>query len=564
MFKKLIGIFLVTFLLLGSAMPMAMAAEKPTFTMEQNVAPNSAAGGVAKEMCMNDSYIFVSYGTYVEVYSYDKNAPEVAPVYQTQISYGNGQDSAGNKIPMLAYSMETVEYREKSYLLVGFVDTASTKGSYPRLNIYDVTSITSGATLEYRAQICMKAHTVGCEVSVKDGVVYLVEWQEGTSTDAYVWTFSLDRAFQSYDSYSSQSQAVDHANKIVDSKQAKVGTLLTSACVDGNYIYLAKRNGLIVLEVIRTTTTSTNADGTTETSITTAFNRKGQTYWDADTTQYYSSTIAAQGDYVYVSYAKSTVGVGGVQVWDVSATKASTTHAAEGTYAFTDEGLTPSVLIDNIYMPSQGAKVAVNGIMVNGDYLYVSYPELHLIGVYDISDMATFDWENPNNNYVFGCNLKTRGYHDDSTTATYANGGFHKMILADDVLYFTDAKLGFKTARVSPKHQVGELTVSDGTETVTTLADGTLAGKITITNTSSVPYSGVMILAYYKGDTLQAVETKEVMVPAGQMDYELTSDAITVSGAAGGDSVKAMLWFDTTSTLKPLTGAVTISVPDAE
>lgn len=567
MFKKIIGIFLVSIMLMMGIMPIAMAAENPTLTLEQHVL-SAASGQTARAFCKNDNYMFVSYGTTVEVYSYDKDDLSVQPTYLTKIEFTSKRDSF--EIPMIAYDIEVVG---NDYLTIAFCrpDGGTNYYAYPKLAICDVRSITENQVVPCSALIKLRDFTVGCYLNVVGNMLYMLEWQDRTDNAddaAYLWSFDVREAIkvaerdgQNYNweiDKDAQDTDLDY-NVITDYGYGRItygkateGGEVTSAYMEGNTLYMVQKDRLSVYDV----------------SNRKSVVKQGFVALDG-TNKYANSTVAAKGDYVFVGLGDKTKGI---LVFDVSQTKAQGTSS--GIYSDTIDTETTLVAphyVEDIYVPYQGSTKICNGLMVNGDYLYVSWPMIHRISVYDISDMSKFDFvhENLLNGIVTEIDLKKnledqhalslsdQNYYNDA--AIFAGGGFHDIILDGDELYFTDTAYGIRRAKLSPSEQLGALSVTDGATALEVLADGSLKSEITITNSSSKPYTGVLILAYYKGGALEAVKTSAVTVPAGEMDYTVTTEeAVVVSGAAEGDYVKAMLWSDVLNTLVPLVPSVPV------
>ncbi|MBQ4518785.1 MAG: hypothetical protein II997_09425 [Clostridia bacterium] len=567
MFKRMIGIFLISIMLMVSAMPVVMAAENPTLTLEQLVAPTNE-GGTARAFCKNDNYMFVSYGTWVEVYSYDKDDPTKQPEYLTKVTYTSKRDSF--EIPMIAYDIETVG---NDYLAIAFCrpDGKVDYYGYSRLVICDVRSIQKDQVLTCSALVKLRDFTVGCYLNVVGNMLYMLEWQDRTDNvddSAYLWSFDVREAViiankngQNYNweiDRDKQNTALDY-NVITDYGYGRItyGTAAEggegiAAYMDGNYLYFVQKARLSVYDV----TDRKNVI------------KKGFVALDG-TNKYSFADVAAKDDYVFVGLGDASKGI---FVFDVSQTKAQGTSS--GMYSDTidtETTLVAPTYIEDIYVPYVGAAKLCNKVMVNGDYLYVSWPQIHRLIVYDISDMSQFNFTHENllDGIVTELDLKVLLDDKHANSVSDANtqgaekvfngGGFRDMLLDGDELYFTDTAYGIRRAKLSPSEQLGALSVTDGTTALEVLADGNLKSEITITNSSSKPYTGVLILAYYKNGALEDVETTPINIPAGEMDYKVTTEeAVVVSGAVKGDYVKAMLWSDVSSSLIPLVQGVTI------
>ena len=545
MLKKLTGICLVLLLLIANAVPMVMAAGEPALSLSQVVAPDTQNGS-ANVLCMNDNYIFAGYGTHIEVYSYDKDDSSVAASYVTKIEY-TSERTAGTTQYLKTMTVKAMTTVGNDYLLIAFCrpDAGNTYYAYPKLAICDVRSLTQGENVPCLTLIDLEAFTIGAYLHVEDNIVYLLEMGAGDYKASYLWSFDLDEALRvaipyNWEIEKAKQDGLKSGNisgcireKVSDCTDAD-GGLATSAYMDGDYLYFVQNKRLTVLDV----------------SDRTNVIRKGITAIDGDSS-YSRSVVTSHGDYVFVGVNDASVDTtGGIHVFNVSDTKESGT--SEEIYQAEPEAtlVTPE-FCGRLYYPWQGANGVCNGLMINGDYLYVSWPMSHRIAVYDVSDMANFDYVKANLLDKKVMELDLQSLLDDNHALSkgigesadaivlFEQGGFHNMILKGGKLYFTDLSYGFRIADLSPAEKLENLLISKGNVSLENLEQGELAVSFDAANYSGDEVELCVIMALYYQDELEEIALSSQTVPAGKAK-EISSE-IRVD-ETDGYSLKVMVW----------------------
>ncbi|MBQ4518782.1 MAG: S-layer homology domain-containing protein [Clostridia bacterium] len=548
MFKKIISICLVSVLLIASAVPMVMAAGEPALSLSQVVAPN-IQNGSANVLCMNDNYMFVGYGTYIEVYSYDKDDSSVVPSYVTKIEY-TSERTAGTTQYLKTMTVKAMTTVGNDYLLIAFCrpDAGNTYYAYPKLAICDVRSLTAGENVPCLTLIDLEAFTIGAYLHVEDNIVYLLEMGAGDAKASYLWSFDLDEALRVAIPYNWEIEKAKQdglkSNNISGCIRQKVsdctnadGGLVTSAYKDGNYLYFVQQKRLTVLDV----------------SDRTDVIRKGITTIQGEYI-YSRSVVASYGDYVFVGVNSASLddNSGGIHVFNVSETKGRGT--SDSIYqAEAEATLVAPEACGRLYYPWQGANGVCNGLMINGDYLYVSWPMSHRIAVYDVSDMANFNYikENLLDKVVMELNLQSlledrhaqsKGIGESADgVVLFEQGGFHNMILKGGKLYFTDLSYGFRIADLSPAEKLENLLISKGNVSLENLEQGELTVSFDAANYSGDDADLCVIMALYYQGELEKIVLSSQTVPAGQAKE--ISSTIQVEQTEGY-SLKVMVWDD--------------------
>jgi len=121
---------------------------------------------------------------------------------------------------------------------------------------------------------------------------------------------------------------------------------------------------------------------------------------------------------------------------------------------------------------------------------------------------------------------------------TTSPGAFHSIALKGSQVYSCAKTNGLLVHSVTG-NEVTTPEILKGTVSLDYLENDNLKGQITVTNYSAAPYEGVLLIAYYEGNKLGDVKTKNVSVPAGAKSAVVTTDELAVTN---GTRVKAMLW----------------------
>ena len=506
MLKRNVCIGIIMGILLMCAAPlMAGAAASYSLSLLGQTAPDG--GGQARGICMNDNYVFVNCGTSVEIYSYDKENASAAE-YLTKV------DFTSNGVLLNVNSMAVYE---NEYLLVSYGKGGSnTNTGYSRTIIYNVATVGASSPSALAAVKTADA-TVAVSMSVGGEYVYAINDYSTLAVFKLSDALALSGATKTYTELGNKC-------KVYNLAEPASNKSVTSMYIDGDYLYYANRCRLNVLNI------SDPAD----------VYCCGYTGINGDVS-FSKSMIAVKGDYVFVSTREAAVLANcGVYVFDASACKA---NKAAGTI------VAPEYVnkLSLYWAPSYQTA----GILINGDYLYVSYQDLKRLYIYDISDPKNIDFTSANNSSLYYCKMP-------DLVSGYSNAyGLEGMCLKGNRLYFTDRAYGFRIARVSAGSEPGALYVSNGATDISAPEQGNLKGRAVISNVSSEPLSGVLILAYYNGNTLISVKSKAVTAASGEIGCCAETDALTVAGASG-DSVKAMLWTDITGNLTPILSSKTV------
>ncbi|MBQ4518045.1 MAG: hypothetical protein II997_05625 [Clostridia bacterium] len=525
MLKRIMGIVLIIGIMVTGLVTVS-ADGNPALTLETTIASQNSSGASALDMCISEKYAFVNYGDWIEVY--DIQTTPKAPVYLTNIQVPTGRTD--NCAYMDLYQIEVYG----NYLFVECHSKDLNYISEHYIAIFDVSTIAKDQVLT----VVARTQDVG-NGNEKDQLVFCVN-----NDVLVVAQYRKPGGFYFFDvSSATINSAMESGtklqyNKHVDTTTAGcasgelVGYVYGTCCLDGNYFYytIGSKTRLAVC-VADVSGDGFNIIGTYNISE----------YSTAVSTATSAKAIDVVGNHLYVATCRTAGAVlsyeengetktknekNGLYIFDVSATKSTGTAATPVAPALLSTTLPGGTINDNS---------RIEGMAINGDYAYLwgsgNTSSMKRMFMYDISD-------------------KTAPVLMDDTREdglTTSPGAFHSIALKGSQVYSCAKTNGLLVHSVTG-NEVTTPEILKGTVSLDYLENDNLKGQITVKNYSAEPYEGVLIIAYYEGNKLGDVKTKNVSVPAGSKAAVVTTDELAVSN---GTRVKAMLWNGWT-TLQPI------------
>ena len=561
MVKKIIGLGLVLCMLLTCAIMPASAAAQ--LTLEKNSMEDTK---YARGICKTDKYLFLSFDTSIKVY--DLKDP-VNPTYLTTI---NSAVSTLNQVHGM--------FIKGDYLLVVY-KSSSSRADF--IGIYNVSQINAGETLQRVAESASETYLFDREMMVTlDGDTLYILTKDGLNTvDVSLAAIQAAEAktIKSREDYAAGTiEKVTITNLRVTEKcnrTAALGKLATytntngvayglevqnkltlnsAICKSGDYLYYTVTSNYgLFLGMLKVTDSGCEMVG--------YYPLIDYAGVKADTTPRCSGMVV-KGDKVYVlprvygntkNSLHPTVEPGTIKnrmyVLDAAEAKKTGTAATPVPLKY---------VAHNIIGGTSTTNSIASALAINGDQLYIwgsgKNAGVRGIHMYDLNKFAkTYKLEDFTKTRVYNATgegfVNTREDHGDMQRG---------IVISGDIMYSIDYQNGLIIHRM-PANEVTAPVVNNGTTNLDVLADGNLKAKTTITNYSSDDYSGLIIIAHYENvggiDKLVDLKATPFSVPAGEIRYEVESEALAVSA---GTSVKAMVWSNWTG-IAPIVAPTTIN-----
>ena len=519
MLKKIMSVMLAIGIMLTFA--ASASAAVPSMQLATTIPSQVTEGKAAIGMCANESYAFVNYGDWIEVYDIASNP--VQPVYLTEIEASFTND--GQKL----MKIDAIQL-EGNYLFAACYSKSANTVDARYLAVYDISEITQDAyltpvatTSKSQASATKEAEGIpglsaqAFNFGVKDGVAVTV-----SATNGMYWFDVSEEAIAeaaANDTYLPRIHAVAHADILANKKTdvTAVGRYSTIR-VDGEYVYYTAWNYWdLELFSARRTDTGIDVIGTYALGD----------YTSGDTTPSVSD-IYVDGDYVLVPTmmrrdqkitGTNTQDTNGLFILDVSEVKANGTP---------DAPVTPR-LVEKLVPEPSGLTISTSqmgGMKVDGNNLYIwgSGSKWQKIFMYDITDM-----ENP-------VLLTQTG---KLTTTGRAMDALHSIAVQNGYIYSCAYTNGLVVHRSSDL-VISDVTVTKGSAVLEALEPGDLEISMVAENYTAEALTAHVILALYYQDELETIVIKEQTV--GTEGGELTA-SISVP-AADGYRLKIMVWDD--------------------
>ena len=555
MVKKIIGLGLVLCMLLTCAIMPASAAAQ--LTLEKNSMEDTK---YAKGICKTDKYLFLSFTTSIKVY--DLQDP-VNPTYLTTI------DSAASPKLNEVHGM----FIKGDYLLVVY-KSSSSRADF--IGIYNVSQINAGETLQRVAESASETYLFDREMMVTlDGDTLYILTKDGLNTVDVSLAAIQDaeaKTIKSREDYAAGEVDIAIITNLPVTEKCNSATALgmlatytntngvaynldvqnkltlnSAICKSGDYLYYTVTSAYgLFLGMLKVTDSACEMVGYYP-----LIDYAGATVTNSPR----CSGMVVKGDKVYVlprSYASKKVlnptdaPYNQNMMYVLDAATAKNTGTAETPVPLTLEKY------DRIGTSSTDTNTMAAALAINGDQLYIwgSGKGTNIRGIY-MYDLTAASFTKTK---VFNPIGLTSFNNDGESNGDMQRG----IVISGDIMYSVDYQNGLIIHRM-PANEVTAPVVNNGTTNLDVLADGNLKAKTTITNYSSDDYSGLIIIAHYENvggiDKLVDLKATPFSVPAGEIRYEVESEALAVSA---GTSVKAMVWSNWTG-IAPIVAPTTIA-----
>ena len=504
MFKKLISMCMIIGILVMCLVPMSVSAALNVNL--ESVRPSQVANASATGLAMSDDYVFVNYGTWIEVFDITEST---APQYLTKIVLNDSSSQA-----MTARNI----YVKGDYLIAGFC-----KGNTKKIAIYDIEASE------------VLAPAVTGVVTAKEGAAYTFDLAIGGN---YAYAFARSHSISQYDISNEGIAAAISAGVLTPTytfdRQTSLGKLTektnvpdiynkTTAYSEGGYLYYTV-GGMQCLYFC--VARISNAG---EFSLIGYYPLSDYTTVNNNSAPSISD-ICVNGDYVYVTTNSSTnmtinntKETNGLYIFNTADAKASGTHAEPVMFTVVDK-IVPG--------GTSNQASTLQGMRASGNYLYVwgTGSAIKKLLVYDISNPAAptllTSWDT--SSYV--------GFQN-------AISNLHPIWVNGNVIYSASYINGLLVHSVPDIAAEAFVLTQDG-ETLTNLQEGVVNAELTVNNYLGEEQTANVILALYNNGELEDVVVSEQTISANaptEIDVSIEVPSLE------GYRLKAMLWDDLTN-----------------